>query len=84
MGVALGPTRPDRLTIWPLESGEFGIDVRWGGAQGNGRATTVRRLLGEAGIRARLSQELDGSGWELRVGPIPGDDVARILDSFIW
>jgi hypothetical protein len=40
----LGPTRPDRLTIWPVENGRFGIDVRWGG----------------------------------------GEDVARVIDAFIW
>lgn len=30
----LGPTRPNRLTIWPVEGDMFGIDVSWGGAAG--------------------------------------------------
>ena len=55
MGAALGPTRPDRLTIWPVEGDSFGIDVRWAGATGNRRATVVARLLEGAGIRGRLS-----------------------------
>ena len=55
---ALGPTRPDRLTVWPVENDGFGIDVRWSGA--------------------------DGRGWELRVGPVPGADVARMIDEFVW
>ena len=38
----LGPTRPDRLTVWPVENDGFGIDVRWSGADGNRRATVVR------------------------------------------
>jgi len=38
------------LTIWPVEGDLFGIDVRWGGAAGNRRATVVARLLEEAGI----------------------------------
>jgi hypothetical protein len=80
----LGPTRPDRLTIWPLDDKGFGIDVRWSGGAGNRRATIVRRLLEEAGIRARLSQHADGRGWELRVGPIPGADVAKVIDQFVW
>lgn len=80
----LGPTRPDRLTIWPLDDQGFGIDVRWSGADGNRRATVVRRLLDQAGLRARLTQHPDGRGWELRVGPIPGDDVARVIDQFVW
>lgn len=80
----LGPTRPDRLTIWPVEDGRFGIDVRWGGGQGNRRATVVRNLLSDSGIKAKLAQSMDARGWELRVGPLPGDDVARVIDAFIW
>ena len=80
----LGPTRPDRLTIWPVEDGRFGIDVRWGGGEGNTRANVVRRLLGDAGVKAKLAQSIDGCAWELRVGPVPGADVARIIDAFIW
>ena len=80
---ALGPTRPDKLTIWPLESG-FGIDIRWSGAEGNRRATVARKLLLDAGVKARLTQDVDGRGWDLRVGPIPGDEVARVIDQFVW
>jgi hypothetical protein len=83
-GNRLGPTRPDRLTIWPLEADGFGIDVRWSGADGNRRATVVRRLLDDAGVKARLTQNVDGRGWELRVGPVPGEDVARLIDQFVW
>ncbi len=83
MGRDLRPTRPDRLTIWPVEDGLFGIDVRWSGAPGNRRATVVARLLAEANIRSRFSQSIDG-GWEVRVGPVPGGDVARVIDQFVW
>ncbi len=79
-----GPTRPDRLTIWPFESGGFGVDVEWRGAAGNQRATVVRRLLEEAGIRHRLRQGVDGRTWTLRVGPVPGEEVARLIDDFLW
>ena len=65
----LGPTRPDRLTVWPVENDGFGIDVRWSGADGNRRASVVRGLLEQAGVKARLTQHVDGRGWELRVGP---------------
>ncbi len=80
----LGPTRPDRLTIWPVEDGRFGIDVRWGGGEGCRRATVVGDLLAGVGVRSRLTQELSGRGWELRVGPVPGSEVARMIDAFIW
>jgi hypothetical protein len=79
----LGPTRPDRLTIWPVEGDLFGIDVRWAGGVGNRRATVVARLLSDAGIRGRLTQTIDGA-WEVRVGPVQGGDVARVIDEFVW
>lgn len=82
-GSELGPTRPDRLTIWPVENDGFGIDVRWGGPEGHRRANVVRHQLEQAGMRGRLTQELDG-GWTVRVGPVPGDEVAKVIDSFIW
>ena len=66
-----------------MEGDLFGIDVRWGGAAGNRRATVVAKLLAEAGIRHKLSQTVDG-GWEVRVGPVPGADVARVIDQFVW
>jgi hypothetical protein len=61
----------------------FGIDVRWGGAVGNRRANVVTKLLQDAGIRGRLTQGVDG-GWEVRVDPVPGDQVAKVIDSFVW
>ncbi len=79
-----GPTRPDRLTIWPVESGEFGVDVEWRGGEGNRRATVVRGLLEDAGVRHRLSQGVDGRTWTLRVGPVPGDQVVRVIEDFLW
>lgn len=83
MGFELGSTRPDRLTIWPVEGELFGIDVRWSGAGGNRRASVVARLLAEADIQSRFSQTIDGC-WEVRVGPVPGGDVARVIDQFVW
>jgi hypothetical protein len=80
----LGPTRPDRLTIWPVESGEFGVDVEWRGAAGNRRATVVRGLLEEARIAHRLRQGIDGRTWTLRVGPVSGEEVMRVIDEFLW
>jgi len=83
VGSHLGPTRPDRLTIWPVEGDLFGIDVRWSGAAGNRRATVVARLLADAQLRGRLSQTIDGA-WEVRVGPVAGAEVARVIDQFVW
>jgi hypothetical protein len=43
----------------------------------------VARLLASAGIRGRLTQAVDGA-WEVRVGPVPGAEVARVIDEFVW
>ena len=79
----LGPTRPDRLTIWPVEEGRFGIDVRWGGPAGHRRANVVHRQLKAAELASRLEDD-GGYGWRVRVGPVPGDAVAQVIDAFIW
>lgn len=78
-----GPTRPDMVVIWPLESG-FGIDVSWMGREGSRRATVVQGMLEDASIKARLTQHPDGRRWELRVGPVDGTEVARLIDNFVW
>jgi len=75
--------RPDRMTVWPSEDG-YGIDVRWHGRECILRAVVVRRLLVEAGYQATPGNSQDGRIWELRVGPIPADQVAKVIDSFIW
>jgi hypothetical protein len=79
-----GPIRPDRITVWPMEDGFFGIDVRWLGRECILRAVVVRRLLVEAGFEARPGNSQDGRLWELRVGPVPADDVARVIATYIW
>ena len=34
MGAQIGPTRPDRLTIWPVEGDQFGIVASWADVAG--------------------------------------------------
>ena len=75
--------RPDRLTVWPTEDG-YGIDVRWHGRECILRAVVVRRLLSEAGYATTPGNSQDGRIWELRVGPVPADEVARVIDTYIW
>jgi hypothetical protein len=74
---------PDRLTVWPSEDG-YGIDVRWHGRECILRAIVVRRLLAEAGYEASPGNSQDGRVWELRIGPVPADDVTRVIDTYIW
>ena len=81
---AAAPIRPDRLTVWPSENGSFGIDVRWYGRECILRAVVVRRLLSEAGYPATVGNSVDGRNWELTVGPVPADEVAGVIDNYIW
>ena len=75
---------PDRLDVWPLDDGNFVIDVRWHGRDSIVRAVVVRRLLIEAGLEAEPGNAHDGRVWELRVGPVPADEVDRVIEAYIW
>ena len=79
-----GAIRPDRLTVWPTEDGYYGIDVRWHGRECILRAVVVRRMLVEAGIEAHPGNSQDGRLWELRVGPVRADQVAKVIETYIW
>lgn len=48
-----GPTRPDRIPIWPVEQTHFGIDVHYHGATGFRRADRVQGQLEAAGALTR-------------------------------
>jgi hypothetical protein len=78
------PIRPDRLTVWPREDGCFGIDVRWHGRECLLRAVVVRRLLSDAGYFATAGNSLDGRYWQLTVSAVPADEVAHVIENFIW
>ncbi len=78
----MGPTRPDRLTLWFVEGERVGVDVRWGGPAGVRRATVARDQLRSAGHPATLSQ--DETGWVVRLGPIERAAVPAIVDGFLY
>lgn len=79
----LGPTRPDKLTPWPLEDDRYGIDVVYQGAQGWRRANTVHGQLGAAEVASRFLQEVDGA-WKVRIGPVERGDMLTVLNGFVW
>ena len=80
---ALGPTRPDKLTLWPVEDDRYGIDVVYVGQQGWRRANVVHNQLGSAGVASRFIQEVDQS-WKVRIGPVGRDDMLTVLNGFVW
>lgn len=72
---------PDRLAVWPLEGGRYGIDAHYFGATGIGRAEGQAERLVAAGLPARA--ELDADGARLRLGPLTHAAVWIALEAFL-
>lgn len=72
----------DRLSVWPMEDGRYGLDATFQGATGNERAESHRRLLEDSGVNFSFRQELGGA-WTLRFGPLEPAQVAQALSSFV-
>jgi hypothetical protein len=81
------PTRagpvPDRLTIWPVDDGQYGLDATFQGSSGYERAERHQSELEREGVPHTFRQELDGS-WTLRFGPLPASHVAQALSAFVY
>jgi hypothetical protein len=80
--VKAGPV-PDRLTIWPVDDGRYGLDATFQGASGYERAEHHQAELRLHRIEHTFRQELDG-GWTLRFGPLRAVDVARAMSAFVY
>ncbi len=80
--VKAGPV-PDRLTIWPVDDGRYGLDATFQGASGYERAEHHRAELSRQDIPHSFRQELDG-GWTLRFGPLTVVDVSAALSAFVY
>jgi hypothetical protein len=77
-----GPV-PDRLTIWPIDDGRYGLDATFHGETGYERALKHRELLDEERVPHTFRQELDDA-WTLRFGPLPAVDIATALGAFVY
>lgn len=73
---------PDRLSLWPLDGGRFGIDATFQGASGYTSAQAHEDALRVAGVPYAFRQELDGA-WTLRLGPLPALPARQAIDSFL-
>lgn len=77
-----GPTwAPDRLSIWPVEGGRYGIDAHYHGATGTQRAEHQLARLGEAGLLATVRVTQDGA--TLRLGPLAHQAAWLALEAFL-
>ena len=74
---------PNRISIWPVEVGGYGIDFTYHGATGYRDAEAAEAILRFNGLKTSFRQELDGS-WTVRFGPLPRDEMRAVLDHFAW
>jgi hypothetical protein len=74
---------PNRVSIWPVERGSYGIDFTCHGAPGYRDAETAERVLQDGGLQTRFRQEVDGA-WTVRFGPLPREHMRAVLDRFAW
>ena len=68
MDIPAGPVA-DKLTLWPVDDGRYGLDAVFQGASGFTRCEEHRTALGAAGVQCKMLQNLDNS-WSLRFGPL--------------
>ena len=78
-----GPTwAPDRLSLWPVEGGRYGLDAIYHGATGAQRAEHQRRRLDAAGLHATVRAGPE-EGATLRLGPLAHDAAWLALEAFL-
>lgn len=74
---------PNRVAIWPVEVGRYGIDFTYHGATGYTDAEAAEQIVQANGLTTRFIQELDGA-WTVRFGPLPREHMRAVLDRFAW
>jgi hypothetical protein len=72
----------DRISIWPLEDGTYGLDATFQGASGHERVERHLEALSGSEVAHSLRQEL-GGGWTIRFGPLTAADVGAALSAFV-
>jgi hypothetical protein len=76
-----GPV-PDRMTIWPMDDGRYGLDATFQGASGYERAEHHKASLVASGVDHSFRQELGGA-WTLRFGPLSAVEISAALMAFV-
>jgi hypothetical protein len=77
-----GPTwAPDRMSVWPVEGGRFGIDAHYHGPTGTQRAKIQRQRLAQQGIAAKVRD--DDLGAVLRLGPLTHSAAWVAIEAFL-
>ena len=73
---------PDRLTLWPVEGGRFGLDATFSGAFGQQYAREHRFALRTGGLDASLRRDGEDT-WILRMGPLTPAAARSAVDAFL-
>jgi hypothetical protein len=77
----VGPVA-DKLTLWPVDDGRYGLDAVFQGASGFERCEEHRTAFAAAGIQCSLRQGMDG-GWSMRLGPLTAHEVGKAISAFV-
>jgi hypothetical protein len=72
---------PDRLSIWPVEGGRYGIDAHYHGRTGVERARGQQDRLKKVGVSASVKREADGG--LIRIGPLAHAATWLALEAFL-
>jgi hypothetical protein len=72
---------PDRLSIWPVEGGRYGIDAHYHGRTGLERARGQQERLKKVGVDATVKREADGG--LIRLGPLAHAATWLALEAFL-
>ena len=73
-----GLSQPERLKLWPLEAGRYGLDATFRGHWGCEDAEQHAGRLARRGMASAIRPEADG-GWTVRLGPLNSLEAARAL-----
>lgn len=77
-----GPTwAPDRLSVWPVEGGRYGIDAHYHGATGIQRARGQQQRLANARLDATVREDDDGA--LIRLGPLAHAAAWVAIEAFL-
>jgi hypothetical protein len=74
---------PDRVTLWPVEGGRFGLDATFGGAFGKTYAEEHRTALRAGGLKPSLRRDRKEDTWTLRLGPLTADAARTAVEAFL-
>ena len=72
---------PDRVTLWPVEGGRFGIDAHYHGQTGKARAEQQAVRLERVSLAVSVRETDDGAA--LRLGPLAHKATFLAIEAFL-